>query len=113
MVCACDTLGISDVDGPIIYPRGLFNNDDLKKKREFVEEITQKVVDKLTLVDSAFTVSGEITYSGDTCYNYARVLCHYGSLVMEFRDAWAEGDCKKVLRCWKFLFTACSGSWPY
>ena len=101
MACACDILGISDVDGPIIYPRGLFKN---KKKREFVEEITQKVVDKLTLVDSAFTVSGEIADSGDTCYNYAFVLCHYGNLVMEFRDAWAEGDGERVLCCWKSFY---------
>jgi len=61
------------------------------------------VVDRLTLVDSAFIFPGEIADSGDTCYNYARVLCHYGSLVMEFRDAWAEGDGERMLRCWKLF----------
>lgn len=30
-------------------------------------------------------------------------LCHYGSLVMEFRDAWAEGDGDRILRCWRLF----------
>lgn len=28
---------------------------------------------------------------------------HYGSLVMEFRDAWAEEDRERELRCWKLF----------
>ena len=63
------------------------------------------MVDRLTLVESAFVCSGELEDSGDTRYNYARVLCHFGSLVMEFRDAWAEGDSERVIRCWR-LFLA-------
>ena len=50
------------------------------------------MVNRLTLVESAFVCPGQLDDSGDTCYNYARVLCHFGSLVMECRDAWAEGD---------------------
>ena len=65
--------------------------------------IATKVVDRLTLVDSAFVVPGEISDSGDTCYNYARVLCHYGSLVMEFRDAWGLGQGERMIRCWKLF----------
>ena len=61
------------------------------------------MVDRLTLVDSAFLVPGETVDSGDTRYNYARVLCHYGSLIMEFRDAWAEGDGERELRCWRLF----------
>ena len=75
----------------------------MKKKREFVEGIARQVVDQLSLVESAFVAPGEMTDSGDTRYNYARVLCHYGSLVMEFRDAWAEGDGERVLHCWKLF----------
>ena len=32
-----------------------------------------------------------------------RVLCHYGALVMEVRDAWSEGDGERMVRCWKLL----------
>ena len=32
---------------------------------------------------------------------YARVLCHYGLLMIETRDAWAEGDGERVVRCWQ------------
>ena len=102
LACACEILGITDVEGPIRFPRGIFTAD-IQTKRAFVEEIARKVVDGLTLVDSAFLFPGEISDSADTCYNYARILCHYGSLVMEFKDAWAEGDGERVIRCWKLF----------
>ena len=38
IACACEILGITDVDGTIDYPRGLLK-EDLEKKREFVEGI--------------------------------------------------------------------------
>ena len=41
--------------------------------------------------------------NSDGVYNYARVLCHYASLIMEYRDAWAEGDGERVIRCWKLF----------
>ena len=42
-------------------------------------------------MDGAFT-RDTVTNINDGVYNYARVLCHYGALIMEFCDAWAEGD---------------------
>ena len=39
----------------------------------------------------------------DGVYNYARVFCHYGALLMEFRDAWGEGDSERVTWCWKLF----------
>ena len=40
----------------------------------------------------------------DGIYNYARILCHYGSLVLEFiDDAWAEGNGDRICTCWKLL----------
>lgn len=102
IACACDILGISSVDGPVSAPRGIYMAST-DTQRAYVEEIAKKVVDNLTLVESAFVIPGEIEDTGDTCYNYARVLCHYGSLVIEFRDAWAEGDGERVLRCWKLF----------
>lgn len=52
---------------------------------------------KCSLIDSAFT-GKKTSDNRDGVYNYACVLCHYGSLVMEFRDAWAEGDGERVLQ---------------
>ena len=95
-------MGISDVNGPINFPRGIYKAET-DKQREFVESIAEKVVEKLTLVDSTFITPGVLENTEDTCYNYARVLCHFGSLVMEFRDAWAEGDGERVQRCWKLF----------
>ena len=71
IACACEILGITDVDGAIDYPRDLLK-DNLEKKREFVEGIARQVVDRLTLVESAFVAPGEMADSGDTCYNYHR-----------------------------------------
>ena len=102
VACACLVLGISSVDGPVKFPRGIYKAE-ANIQREFVESIAKKVVEQLTLVDSSFIVPGEMEDTEDTCYNYARVLCHYGSLVMEFRDAWAEGDGERVLRCWRLF----------
>ena len=36
-------------------------------------------------------------------YNYTRVLCHFAALVLEFTDAWSEGDGERILRCWKIF----------
>ena len=34
------------------------------------------------------------------CYSFACVLCQYGTLVIDFQDAWAEGDGERVMWCW-------------
>lgn len=49
-----------------------------------------------TLIDSS-------EESNDRVYNYARVLCHYGAMITEFRDAWAESDGEHVYRCWRLM----------
>ena len=74
-----------------------------KRKWNLFEDIAGKVVDRLKLVDSPFVVPGEISDSSDTCYNYARILCHYSSLVIEFRDGWGNGDGKRTMLCWKLF----------
>ena len=60
------------------------------------------MVDKCGIVGAALTREniGEIN---DSVYNYARVLCHFGLLVMEFLDAWAEGDGERVYCCWRLF----------
>ena len=101
LACACDVLEIPDLDAHITLP------PDLKKaspveQLHFIETISEQVVERLTLVSAAF--SRQPTQDdGDTAFNYARILCHYGSLVVEFRDAWAEGDGDRILQCWKLF----------
>ena len=60
------------------------------------------------MVECCSLVQGSLTNetvvdNNDGVYNYARILCHYGSLMMEFRDAWQEGDGERILRCWKLF----------
>lgn len=105
LACACDILGISNVDGTIKVPPNL-KKAGAAEQRMFLEGISKKVVERMSLVDSAFVANdgNEVNMAtNDTVYNYARALCHYGSLVVEFRDAWAEGDGDRVLRCWKLF----------
>ena len=57
------------------------------------------MVEQCTLIEGTHT-SEQVKETGDGEYNYARVLCHFGTLVMEFRDAWAEGDGDRIFQCW-------------
>ena len=57
---------------------------------------------KLTLVDLAFTAQDGST-AHNKVYNYTKTLCHFASLMVEFRDAWADGDGDRVVRCWKIF----------
>ena len=99
--CACNVLGISSLDDPITLPSGMLKAKPIEQRR-YIEDIARKVVDRMTLVDSAFQ-DCDTPDIADKVYNYARVLCHYGSLSMGFRDAWAEGDGDRVLRCWRLF----------
>ena len=54
------------------------------------------------MIGKAYT--GEIVEeSNDGVSNYSRVLCHFGALVLEFLDAWAEGDGERIYRCWRLF----------
>lgn len=101
LASACDILGVSSLDGAISIPVGLYKAAP-SERRASVEKIARKVVDRMGLVDSAFEDCGTPD-TADGIYNYARVLCHFGSLCMEFRDAWAERDGERVIHCWKLF----------
>ena len=61
-----------------------------------------------TLVTESI-IKETVKETGDGKNNYARTLCHYASLALEFTDAWSEGDSIRVLRCWRLFlphFTA-------
>ena len=89
LACACDILGFSNVDGSIKVPPNL-KKASAAEQRMFLEGISKKVVKQTSLVASAFVINNgnEVNMAtNDRVYNYARALCHYGSLVVEFRDA--------------------------
>ena len=104
--CACEILGIARLDDPLSLPPDL-EKESPRQKLAFVKALALKVVDRLTLIDSAFvqqsTTIAANEVDSDKVFNYTRVLCHYGALVMEFRDAWREGDGDRVMRCWRLL----------
>ena len=72
------------------------------EKKKFMVGLSMKVVENCTIITD--TLLGKIMKeSGDGKYNYARSLCHYASLALEFYDAWHEGDGNRIMRCWKFF----------
>ena len=80
-------LGLSSFEEHILLPT---HSTDMEK-RLYIESIAKKVVDRFGVVDSAFFDYGTDD-TEDQSYNYARVLCHYGSLILEIQDAWREGE---------------------
>ena len=109
LACACDILHVSGLDDHPIIPPGL-KEAGKPEQLAFINDISQVVVDKCTLIDTAFSNLTTVSFEEDEdeenedgVYNYARVLCHFGALIMEFRDAWGEGDGGRVVRCWKLF----------
>ena len=105
--CACELLGITSLDDPLTLPSHVKKGRP-KDQLLYVQGIARQIVERLTLVDGAFLASindDEVDEVNevDKVYNYTRVLCHYGAIVTEFRDAWAEGDGDRVVRCWKMF----------
>ena len=37
--------------------------------------------------------------TNDGVVYYAKILCHYGALIVQFLNAWAEGDGERIYRC--------------
>ena len=100
LACACKILQISTLNSPVHLPPELTHpSTPTQRQLQFVKRIASQVVDQCTLIDFCSVVQD----TNDKVYNYSRVVCHYSSLVVEFRDAWAEGDGERVYRCWRLL----------
>ena len=67
-----------------------------------VAYIAQNIVTQCTIIPEAI-LGQHLEESEDGVHNYARILCHSSALVLEFTDGWSEGDCERVLRCWKIF----------
>lgn len=101
LAAACEILGITKLDSHIPLPPHV-QYGQASEKNAYVRSIASQVVERCTLIDDAFT-DENVLNTKDAKYNYARVLCHYGGLVMEFLDSWAEGDGERVFRCWRLF----------
>ena len=101
LACACEIFGVSQIDEQLVLPNGILKASD-PEKLAFISKIASMVVERCSLIESSLTEDSRV-HKQDGVYNYAKILCHYGSLAMEFRDAWHEGDGERVLRCWKLF----------
>lgn len=103
LACACSILGIESMNEELHIPDNVLHATD-SHKLFFIRSIAREVVNRATLVKSAFLPHTTGTSdTEDRVHNYSRVLCHYGSLVAEFRDACAEGDGERVVQCWRLF----------
>lgn len=102
LACACQLLGITELDSHVQLPPGILKSSS-GQQQAYVRRLATQVVEQCTLVENAYT-DEKVIDAGDHVYNYTRVLCHLGSLVLEFTDAWAEGDGERVYRCWRLFY---------
>ena len=113
LAAACTYLGVNKLDSPLKLPLDIYKKSNAEQY-PFLEKIATQVVNNLTVVQSVFT-GGHVVEYGDGVYNFARALYHYGALVMEFLNAWHEGDGPHVYRCWRMFLPHVSVAkrWKY
>ena len=88
MSVACSILGIKKCTD---VPPNIPNVKNISPQ-EKIRELAGHVVDQCGLIEEALLLM-PVDNTNDGVYNYARILCHYGSLVLEFMD---EGDGDRV-----------------
>ena len=70
--------------------------------QSFLSDVAKKAVKEFTVIPESL-LGEPVPDDGDGVRSYARVLCHFASLVLLFVDAWKEGDGERVLWLWKIL----------
>ena len=91
MAAACKEIGIKGPDDEL---------KDMEVNKCLLENVAKKVVKKFTLISDAY-IGKPVADSRDGVHSYARVLCHFASVVFLFVDAWKEGDGERIIRLWK------------
>ncbi len=98
IAAACDVLGIQKPhEEPASLPA--IKQGTSSQKKSFIDRVAKEVVHKCCLIEETI-LDQEVVDHKDHVNNYARVLCHFGSLALEFMDAWSEGDGERIIRCW-------------
>ena len=98
LAAACKVLEISDLESNVLLPQGIRKAPE-QVRLGYIYSIAEQVVKECTLID----FFSDIVETDDHVYNYARVMCHYGALILDFQDACNEGDGERVFRCWRLL----------
>lgn len=98
LAAACKVLEISDLESNVLLPQGIRKAPE-QVRLGYIYSIADQVVKECTLIDFC----SDIVETDDHVYNYARVMCHYGALILDFQDACNEGDGERVFRCWRLL----------
>ena len=94
---ACKELGLKDMDSILSIISQLKMGGEVKN-HSFIMDLAIRIVDDYLWMPNAM-LNNPVSESGDSVYNYSRILCHFGSLVMEFTNAWERGDSEWILRC--------------
>ena len=96
---ACTVLGISK---PTDIPKDFATLRGKDAKLAFIASIASQVAEKFSISENAI-IGQEDDQTDDHMYDYARVFSHFGSLALEFKNAWEEGDGERSIRCWKIF----------
>lgn len=67
------------------------------EEKAYIYQVAREVVNKYSINGEAL-LNQKVQDHHDNIY--ARVFCHFGSLALEFTDAWREGDGERIVRCW-------------
>ena len=97
VAAACVELNLEHPDASMEKP---LPKNSTKEKRDFVFSLANKIVTNFTVIPNSI-LGKRVPSSADMVHSYAHVLCHFSALVLEFTDAWSEGDGERVLRVWK------------
>ena len=95
IAAACDVL---DIRMPDEEPASLaVIKGSCPDEKAYLYQVAREVVNK-------YSINGDLNQKvqdhHDHINNYARVFCHFGSLALEFTDAWREGDGERIVCCW-------------
>ena len=85
IAAACFEMGISS---PSEIPESLaaVKQSSPARQQQYIYGIAQAIVAKFSIVEEALLLQS-MPKRDDRVNNYARVLCHFGSIALEFKDA--------------------------
>ena len=73
-----------------------------EEKYAFITKLARQVVEDTT-INTESLLGNKVKISNDKVYSYSRMFCHFGSIALEFQNAWHRGDGIRIYRCWKIL----------
>ena len=99
IAAACSEMGISS-PSEISESLAAVKQSSPARQQQYIYGIAQAIVAKFSIVEEALLLQS-MPKRDDRVNNYAHVLCHFGSIALEFKDTWQQGDGDRICRCWK------------